>query len=229
MSDFYEATDPYRYEATDPYRASEWPASSQGPKTRTSGLTAISIITVVLGAAGLLAVTFGFVWMLAEPYVQQASAQAGAEGDEGPELTHLRMQREMNEINHRYRWYYIIMLATQLIVACLLLWGGIQAWRLKPGGAKLLVIACAAAIIFELLRGIGNVLLQVQMLQVMEEYLPELTAGSGGELGAKFVRISMYVGMAFGFVWLLGKIIFYGVSIAYLRKPKIQALFASTP
>ena len=109
----------------------------------------------------------------------------------------------------------------------MLLTGGIQALRRVSPGRKLLVAACLAAIVFELVRGVVQTLIQVQVLSVTTRFFEQMMEASmeqAAELAewlAWFSRLAMVVGLLLAIGWILIKLVFYSVAVWYLRKPAV--------
>ena len=110
-----------------------------------------------------------------------------------------------------------------LVLATVLLIGGIMALKLAPGHA-LLVAAFVVAIVFVIVQAVVAVLTQIDMAAVIADIMPGMMqaagtkAGAGGDQAAVMAmaaKVGMYVGLAFSLVLALAKLIFYAVGTLY--------------
>jgi hypothetical protein len=94
---------------------------------------------------------------------------------------------------------------------------------------------CCAAIAFELVRSVPHVMMQLENIPLMEDYMPRIMEasapqGAGGEQVASmmtmFMRLSMIIGWVIFVGWLMLKLAFYAVTCYYLALPKIKSLYA---
>lgn len=111
-----------------------------------------------------------------------------------------------------------------------------SAQRVGPQRAGALTALCILAIILGVL-GLFTVLMTgVSLVAVMQEYMPRLMNASGqgraAPGGQQFVEtmvtMSIYFSLAFMAIFIVLKLIFYAVTIVYLRRTTIRDLFASS-
>jgi hypothetical protein len=217
--------------ADEPYAAERAPPAGYRP----GGLTAVCIIAIVLGGLGFLTGSLTLVTQAASNQVQQLQAQWGAVGAT-PQVRDV--QAEMNAksvaIMNRFRLVNVILGLLLLVVAAALVIGGTRTLRLNEKGRKILRAACAMAIAFEIARTVPAVLMQLENMALMEDYLPRVMEASvpGGqsqqvvEFAKMMTRFSLIMGWVILFGWLFMKLAFYGSSFYYLGRPKTKALFA---
>jgi hypothetical protein len=151
----------------------------------------------------------------------------------------LDVQSEMNAksmaIINRFRLVNVLFALSQLVLAVALVAGGIRALRLKESGRKLLLLACALAILFEAARAVPTVLMQLENQALMEDYFPRLMEASApgaqgeqiAEFGRVMARFSLIMGWVILFGWLFLKLAFFGSAVYYLTRSKTKSLYAA--
>jgi hypothetical protein len=82
--------------------------------------------------------------------------------------------------------------------------------------------------VFELLRAAVQAVIQAQTIPMTMQHTQRMMEAGNGPQGAAEVamtvaRVAIVVGIVFGLLWLLAKLIFYGISVWYLRKPHVVA------
>ena len=232
MATFPQASNPYQ---PPPTHIAATGAAVQ-PGRRPGGLTAICVITLVLGGLGLIASLVGLAALAAQDQIQKTFAVKSQPGmPENFAKTQQEMQAKMQTVQKPYRGVSMGLLATNIVLASCLIVGGIMVLRFHPKGCSLLVGAFVVAIAFETARTIVGVAMQLDTAAVMSQTMVRMaeaspsSGGSGGvqaaETIAMITRIGVFVGMAFTVVFGLAKIIFYIIGFRYLRRPTIRALF----
>jgi hypothetical protein len=227
MSDDMTSFDPYL-----PPAESAAPVSKGG---RTGGLTVVCVLAIVLGALGLLAAVGGMVGLAFGQQMQTAFTPPTQPGVP-QEMMDLQqeMQEEMMRVANQYWSFNLIALLAHVVVASGLLVGGILTMQLKGVGRTVLMSACGIAIVFELARGVLQAFVQRQTFAVVNQYMERLlnvggaTGGAGAraqEMTLTIMKVAMYAGLALLAAWIFVKVIYFSLSIWYLSKPKIQALF----
>jgi hypothetical protein len=203
---------------------------------RPGGLTALTILCIVLGALGLVSGVWAGVGLAIGRQLQQAFV-VPAEDGEGSAAAEIqaRMQSAALELNDRYLPLHLVVLAAQLAVCGGLVYGGIQALRLQPGGNTVLKRACLAAVVFELARLVPNLFIQMQLFAIYQEYLPRLMEASASPQGPAAEQFpAVLAGMArailiFSLVvlggWTLVKMALYLFTVRYLGRPHVRQLF----
>ncbi len=206
------------------------------PGYRPGGLTAVCMVALILGGLGLIAGGWIAATNLASNQLQQLQQQWTLAGSP-PAVRDL--QAELNAktmaLANRFRLVNIAFALLQIAVAAALIWGAIHALRLQEKGRKILWAACAVAVVFELGRAVPHVLMQLENMALMEDYMPRLMEASapgpqgqqGAAFGAMIARFSMIVGWVVFAGWLILKLAFFGVAFMYLGRPKVRALFTS--
>jgi hypothetical protein len=223
MSDMNTPLDPYR----PPQNST---AASAPPRTggRPGALTAICVIAIVLGAMGLLGALVGCGNLVLGAQIQQvfSSSTSPVADDQVDQIQ--EMKEEMIAVQGNYVAFNVFFVSLGFFVAAALLTGGSMALSLRPAGRTLLAAACAAAVVFELLRAVLDTIVKMEMFAVMTQHFEELIGQGGGAAGGNpelVIKTVAYVGLALGLGFALTKVVFYLISFVYLRKPQVRARF----
>jgi hypothetical protein len=201
---------------------------------RPGGLTAVCIIAIILGVMGVFTAGTSGLVALFGGQIQQWQTNMGTAG--GPaEMRDL--QEEMNAktsaIMNRFRVVNVTLALFHFLLAGALLYGGVQALKLRERGRKMLWRACAVAIVFEFVRAVPHTLMQLENMALMEDYFPRLmeasAPGTQGEqiaaFGKMMARFSIIMGWVFFFGWMFMKLAYYSVTLRYVAKPEIRAVY----
>lgn len=202
-------------------------------KKASGGLTAICIIAILLGALGILGAAGGLLGAVLGEQLQEAFTPP-ATANTPMAKQQEQMQQEMEAVADKWAPVNYSLFAVLIVVAGCLIFGGVQAMRLQPNGRQFLMVAFLMAIVFELVRLIPTVSIQLATMDIMEGYMADMLKGAPGSpppppAAQRMVGMSMKVGMFIGFaftgIWLLLKLGFYGFGTMYLRRPQTLALF----
>jgi energy-converting hydrogenase Eha subunit C len=208
--------------------------------TLPTGLKAICIIAMILGAIGLLMALASGAQLALGSQMQTAFAPGPGAGDAQLQELQGQMQEQINTIVARYLPWHVVSALLHAISAVLLLVGSIMTLRRSTTGRQILILACAVSIIYVISNGILEAVVQMQTIPVVQSFMGDAMAeaadkaGGGGdaqqakmaaEMIPKFIMAAVFIGMAFSALFILIKIVFYGVSVFYLRKPHIRAFF----
>jgi hypothetical protein len=209
------------------------------PRQRPGGLTAICVIAIVLGGLGLCSSLFGLAALAFQDNLekfamqQQQMPQGMPNGPfkqqmEAQQKMQKEMQKGMTEVGHRYRGFTIGTTLLNVLFASSLLIGGIMVMKLNPAGRKFLVTVFIAVIVFEIVRAAITVVMQLDMAAAMASAIQGGPNNQQAAFLATTMKLGVYLGMAFGVVWGLAKIIFYGIGASYLNRPNTRQLFERT-
>lgn len=220
--------------------ASQWCAAMYSPVW----LKVVCIVSIVLGALGLLMAATGLIGQWKAEDWQKSTAklmEAVQAGGVPPQIKELQQEMMDQTIAVQRRWLPInVAVSTvHLLVAAVLLAGGIQALRLKPSGRKLLLAALSLAIVFEVVRIVPTSMMQWQMSKIIEPFMQktmEAAAPPGKAMPAAqrksiqmVMRASMMAGLLIGVLTAAGmaivKLAFYIAGIWLLRRPQFQAMY----
>jgi hypothetical protein len=222
----------------DPYRSPslpEVPYAGTPRAGRPGWLTTLCVLCIVLGALGIMNSLFGAVGAIGGPMLQRAMQPKGSTGLP-PKLQDAqeKFQGEINAVQGKYFWATVPGLVFRLVVALLLLIGGIRTLSLKEPGRQLLVTACGVAMVFEVLHAILQSLISLEMMTVVNSYVENLTNGLPDDSNAPpgmipmmqiIVRASIVGGIIVAYLIAVAKIALYTFGLVYLRKKHIKGLF----
>jgi hypothetical protein len=224
MSDYPTSWDPYA-----PPQAQQVPVA-RGPLP--TGLKAVCIIAIVLGGLGTLFSCGGAASLAIGPSIRAAF---GTPAQPGIDQESARMQRElqaeMAAIGQEYLPFTIASVILHLFSGLALLCGGILALKLSATGRSILLVGCVLAILYELVDGVLNVVIQLRTVPLAQKMMDQvLQQGGQAELPpafGQFMLVIMFVTLGISLVTVVVKIAFYVMSVVYLKKPHIVAYFAS--
>jgi hypothetical protein len=219
----------------DPYRSPSLPEgvyAGPRPVGRPGWLSAVCVLCIVLGALGLMNSLFGTVGLIAGPRFQRFMAAQPQPGmQEDLKKAQEKFRENMYEIQMNYIWPLSVSILMRVVVCTLLLVGGIRALNMVEPGRRLLIIACAIALVFDLLQAILQLVMTVENMTVTNEFM-EAMANQGGSTPKEVEAVIKTIGFVIRFVVLgmvcvfaLAKIAFYIFAVLYLQKPNIMALF----
>jgi hypothetical protein len=225
----------------DPYRSPslpEGPYAAPTPVGRPGWLTMLCVCCIVLGALGLLNSLFGTLGIIGGKAIQTWIQPKGATTGMPPEMQEAQetFQKEMYAVQDRYFWFLVSAIAARFIVAPLLLYAGIRALSLEEQGRKLLVLACAIALGFELCSAILQCAIAIENLSITNSYVENImskmpkdkaNAAKVASIVQTTTRIIGVIVLAFTGLIVALKLALYGFGFIYLQKPHIQALFQS--
>ena len=228
MSEAYDPNKPNPFSEANPYRTGVVPeVAAQRP----GWLTAIAIVVVVIGVLGLLACGTKFLNLAFGRQMQQMFAGIGA-----PNEQMRKAQEEMNAaimgVADRFFVPNVILATSQFFLSIALIFGGIKSLKLDALGRKVLLIALALLLFYEIGNLVTQILTQLGMMPIMQLYMPRMMTVPGQEnagaqrFGTAIAKFSMVAGIVMQSGWTLVKMVFYGFAIYFLRKPNVVSLFA---
>lgn len=209
---------------------------SDGAAQRPGGLTAICIIAIALGTLCICCNLINGGTLALQDRLTQANEQL-AQGQHDPALR--RGQQELNQEMAAYARAWMPAIASLTFLALLgyilVLAGGVLALNLKAGGRALLTVASIGMPLFEVGRTIVEAIYSHGTSEIVARSMQSQMALASAEHGGAGAGIAsgMSAGLAFGGVlgtavlvtWALAKIIYFGVTFFYLRKPEVRALY----
>jgi hypothetical protein len=216
----------------DPYAPPQAPQVAATGGALPPGLKAICIIAIILGGLGMLISCGGVASMAIGPALQAAfpmSAQPGMD----PDLVRAQeeMQEQMAAIGREYLPFTIGTLVVHLLAALALLVGGILTLKVSATGRSILLTGCALAVLYELVNGVLNVVMQMRMGPPVQRFMEQaLQRGGQAQMPSgfgQFMLAIMFVTLGISLVAMLVKIGFYVFSVIYLKKAHIAARFAA--
>ncbi|MEX2175354.1 MAG: hypothetical protein WD872_13410 [Pirellulaceae bacterium] len=222
----------------DPYRSPalpEGPYAPTGRSGRPGWLTALCVICIVIGALGLMNGLLGIFGAVFGQQIQSAfTPNSGAQGMPA-EMQKLQqqLQDEMNAVQGKFLVPILLFCVLRLVIAGLLLYGGLACLSLKEQGRTILLIACGLGILFEISHAILQSFLNMEVMTAFNAYLegflqtlPQDQAGPPPEMLLNVMKGTFVVGLVFQYLIVLVKLGFYLFGALYLQRQKIKALFA---
>ena len=218
-----------------PSDSSPWPTPSYGaaPARRPSGLTGVCVIAIILGGLGLLGSLTTIASLVAGSRLQQAMMMS-PQGPGRDRMVDLQrtMQQKIQAVTDRYRWPSAGFALVNAGLAASMLAGGIMGLNRSGKARTLLMTVFAVAILFEVSRSILYVFIQCETAAVMSDMMPKMMGASApangpnvqeaAALGATIAKASIMVGLDFGLIFSLAKLIYYAVGWSYLRRPAVR-------
>ncbi len=190
----------------------ESPYSSGIPHgRRPGGLTAVSVIAIILGGLGLLGSLMTFASLAVGSRLQQALEMSpqGHGRDRSIEVQRT-MQKRIQAVSDRYCWPNAAFALANVCLSGGMLAGGIMALNRTARARTLLMAVFSVAILFEISRSIVLAFMQWEMATVMSDLLPrmmERSAPSNGPnaqlpaaMGAAIAKASMVIGLVLPWV-----------------------------
>lgn len=199
-----------------------------------SRVKTLSIISIVLGALGLLGAFSGAAAFLAGPQ-KTMGAMKGMSAEE------VEVQQEMAKaivaLTEDWKTFNGIVTILSFIVAAALIAGGIMSLKIRKQGRDVLATTFVVAIPLKVVQAVASVWIGMATIEILHEYLPKIMQaanppGRSLPAGAQGVATSIgeaaaLLGIAFGVGWILLQLGFFIVGAIYLRKPEVRATFGS--
>lgn len=166
--------------------------------------------------------------------MQQAFGSMGAMSPEQAKVQQ-EMQAAIAEEVLRFRLANAVMCIAQLVLCGALVYSGLNTLALKDAGRRLFLAVCLCLIFYEIGWLVVFMFQQLNLSPIMELYMPQLMKDPSGknvgaeQFGQVMARMTVIFGVVVQCVWTLIKFAFFAVSITYLRKAKIIALFDPSP
>jgi hypothetical protein len=197
-----------------------------------------SIIAIILGGLGLLTCLSSVAYLLMG---NQLQVMYGAFSQPGmpPEMAELQqqMQTAMFAVQEEFFAASLAVAVVHFFVALGLFTGGIACLRRVPVGRTILMLSAVVAILFEIGRAVVQSLVQLQVADVMRQYMVRMMETSAGPAGApppqvgQFISVltsaGMMVGLVIGMGFVLIKILFYVATVWHLRNPAVRDLLGT--
>lgn len=224
----------------DPYSSPSLPEGPYVPPS-TSGrpgwLTALCVLCIVLGVLGLLNGILGVVGTIFAEPLQAMFSPAGTASGLPPEMRKVQDDFRAETLAVQKKFYIGSLVASvvRLAVAAMLLFGGIQCLNLKEVGRQWLLLACGAAVAFELCHMVLQTFVNLEMMTAVngfvESFVQTMPQGDGltQELVISVMRGTQIAGFVFQYLIAILKIAFYAWGALFLQRQKIRALFVSSP
>lgn len=225
-------------------------------RTRPGALTALTVGAIVLGSITLLVALAQIASLAVQGPMQQASLRSmepptfpGQTPEQLERNTRVtEVQRQMMErayaIQRRWAPFQWAVTPVAAVLAVVLILGGAWCLRGNPAGRRVLAYTCAAAILFSIVRDVGDIMLQLESSQSMgdsmAEFTRELQAGAPASpngptsqqlegLMTGVMGVATAASVGFGATWLLLKLAFYVACLVYLTRGSMRRYFEGVP
>lgn len=217
-----------------PASAFAGPSPAPGPE-RPSGLTALCVLTLVLGALGI---SFALLSLLTLVVHLAGGATFAAGPGMTPEMAELQneMQAATAAVVTKYLPYSLAGLALQIGLCAAFIYGGVQTLRLREPGRGVLLKAFVAALVIEPIRTVLLVLNTYDSYTVTQPFMARMMDPAAAPGPAPPAQLSAVMGQVmlllmiatiiFYIVWLLAKCGYFLWARSYLRQSEIARLFS---
>jgi hypothetical protein len=221
----------------DPYRSPslpEGPYAAKAADGKPKLLPALVIVCLVLGVLGLMNSIVGAIGAAGGQQLQKAfQPQFPSDVPSGLQKAQDELQADINEVQTKHWIGMVISLAFRFLSALLLVVGGVKALGKKESGRKLLLAACAVALVFELGHAILQTLVTTEMMTAFNGYMENVIGSMPDRKNTEGVKnfmrtlpaIMIYAILGGTFVMMLLKAGVYLFGLIYLNKPKIKEQF----
>lgn len=216
------STNPY----SDPYSSQQHSPEAYGP-LKPGAVTAVSVLAIVLGVLGLLTVCGGGVGLIANTALQ--GMMTVPPNATPMQKAQIELNQEIMGLTQRYLPLTLVFLGAQLVLAPMLIYGGVKTLRMDHAGRRFLIYTFLALIAFEVIRTAFQFYLQLQMLPLYDEMAMRVAREGGGtgedEMILRFTKGATMFGLVAALVWPAVKIVLYALSSRYLALPKTIEAF----
>ncbi|HET6884110.1 MAG TPA: hypothetical protein VFI31_28405 [Pirellulales bacterium] len=204
---------------------------------RPGGLTALCILAIVLGALGVLMAVVTVAGTFLQDPMQRALSKWQENGDEEATRAQQQLNDETRAFAEAHKVRNIVFSILKLLVAGGLLTGGILTLRLRPHGRKILLIALASAIVFEIAQiwpAVEAIPFTQRAMELSMEVQQKQVQGKGqnADDAAAMMRVMAKAITAMQLMVIAGMFLaktgFYAFGLWYLTRPHVAALFVRT-
>lgn len=214
----------------DPYQPPVEPGYTDPSGPAPKGIKFVAICALILGLFGILSCVQGAFGLAFNIFVNPALQQNMAPPSDDPAAkAQLEMQQEINKIQRQYLVPNILALLLKAPLAIGLMIGGIGAMKYSQKARKTLLLAFGYGIIFELLNGALAIFLNLKNMEVMKKFMSNVGQADPNAPAEVFETVGnvMSIGViAIVVVWVLTKVLFYILSLGYMKSDKVGAHFA---
>jgi hypothetical protein len=219
----------------NPYNSpGEPPVAALPPRTTSSGqpsgFMAICVIAIILGGMGTLASLMGVIGLIAAPAIQSLATARQPGQPQAMHDLNVEMQREIAEVTDHWKPFSFAIVTVHLLVSAGMLLGAIFCIRRNPTGIPLLSYSTMAAIGYEGLNLLMQIVVQMETFPITSRYVQRIMEATPGnnappEMG-KFMANAMVAGMwvTIGILvfWTLAKVVFDVIAIRYMSREDVR-------
>jgi hypothetical protein len=201
---------------------------------RPGWLTAICVIAIILGVLGVFAALAGAGGLFVNKmFREQLANQRQAPGmPQGMVDAQQKMQEAMYAVADRYFIADIILLPIHGLISIFLVVAAARAMTLVPETRTLFQWALIAALVMLVAMTLKGLVQEIEMFGVMDQFIKDMAGnmpgqgGQGKDVVITAMRVGMVIGAVLGFGWQFLLFLYYGLSLNYLSRPNIIALYA---
>lgn len=198
------------------------------PAVRPSVLTALCIITIVLGSLGILIGLGGIAVTALQGPLQEMVSQMQPKGDEEAERLQQQVTKDSREFAERHMVRNIVLAIARLFVAGGLFAGGILAFRLHVAGRKVLLVAFVGGIVFELCQiwpMVEAARFTGHLMDAQQQIGGHNADGDANAQMRVMMKAAAAMQIAMMAAMVLIKTTFYAFGWWYLTRPHLAALY----
>lgn len=193
-------------------------------RKKTSKLHLIAIAAIALAVFGYVTALSSAVSVASGAAISSLAAPGAMEGlEEAHQRVHEEMQAKLLDVTRSRERRAYGLTALQVLVATLLLVGGVLVDKKTPFGRALLMVAFAVAIVFELVQIVWALDVQFELLGIMRTYGPRIAEHMKGpdairDSFSAIMEGSVFIGIIAGVAFAGAKIGFCGYGLRFLKK-----------
>lgn len=196
-----------------------------------TGLKAICIIALVLGAIGTFLSCLGVAGLAINESFAGGMGFPGGNGGGQAQEVQKELQQKIAAISRQYLPFTIAIVCLHLLAGILLMTGGTLGLKSVPAGRSTLVFGFLSAIVYEVSQSILNVIIQTKTIPLVRQSMEQMLQQPGqpgmpegmGQLMVGF----MFVILGVTLLTVLVKLAFYAYSLYYLHRQDIVARFSA--
>lgn len=194
--------------------------AEKGATTKAPGLlVGIAIAGIVLALFKLSSYAMSLPWLI---YPQMIQAKSDPNG---PPVM-IEYQRLMVDLQAKYYVFQLILLPLGILVAGLLIWAALRAYKLRPHGDFWLKSVVIVAAVVDLYGAVIVILMQVDNYHILQTVFQDFEPdGSAEQIMQYAMNVGFYVGAASGIGFLVLQLGYYFVTFRYFSKPEVHALY----
>lgn len=209
-------------------------------RRRPGGVTAVGVLAIILGCMGAFSAIAGMANSLMGGSMQQMFTPPQPGVPQQMQQAQEEMNAAIMEVVERYSMVNAALAAVHLGLAAALAWFGIRTVQMSDHGRRMLQFVMLTAIVFEAVRAVPTVALQMEMAPIMEQHMGRMMEAArppGKQISpseeatlntiGKMAGAAIWVGLAVALGWVLVKVIFYAMSARYLGLERVREAFAA--
>lgn len=188
-----------------------------------TGIQALSIIALALGAMGFFGGAFNYVMLVLNP-----KPDAPVENNSKLEELNAEYVGKMEALEKEQRPLQKVLVPCMMAASLLLAAAGIGGLRLR--GRAFLQVAFASSLVVDTIGAVYGIIIQNRTMELTRWYMKEVAATTKAPAGLDMIMtVSLYTGLFFGFGWLVAKTVIYLWGLIYFGKRSVREAFDGAP